>query len=172
MINSGFGKHYSTMYTGSLIGRGALSFAVMGFVISNSVPGTDIKIVDGVEQRTLTGYVELNPKLLSKIFGEEEEEVRRVIEFLCSPDPESRTPDEEGRRLIKLGSFLYKVVNFQKYRGGRNLERRREQNREAQRKFRKKHAKKTEPCDNKTGERGLKDVTDYTDNGTPMNPAF
>ena len=43
------------------------------------------------------------------------EEMRRAIEILSSPDPDSRTPDEEGRR-IRVISGGWHVINHDKYR--------------------------------------------------------
>jgi len=60
--------------------------------------------------------VELNPNMLAGIFGEPVDLIEKAIGFLCSPDPNSRTSTEDGRRLIKVGSFAYKVVNLEKYR--------------------------------------------------------
>lgn len=125
-----FGKHFESMYTGSMVGSGALTFAVWGYVISHMVP---VGRLGEQEQQ-----VELNPRLLGPILGEDVEEVRKVIERFCQPDPESRTKAEEGRRLIRLGQFDYRVVNGPKYRAIRDEAQRREQNREAQRRYREK----------------------------------
>jgi hypothetical protein len=122
-----YGKHFSSMYTGSMIGAGFGPYAVMGYVISNQQP-----------DKTVGFQVELNPKLLAAIFGEEESTVEKAIEFLCNPDPKSRTPAEEGRRLVRLGQFAYRVVNGIAYAHLRNEEQRREQNRAAQERWRKK----------------------------------
>jgi hypothetical protein len=82
-----------------MIGAGALAFAVMGYVIS-----------------TRRGdRVELNPTLLSFVLGEPVDEIERVIEWLCSPDPKSRRKEKEGRRLVKLEEYLYEVVNGKHY---------------------------------------------------------
>lgn len=110
-----------------MVGAGAAVFAVMGYVIANAVP-----------DRTVGTQVELNPKLIAFILGESQKEVEKAIEFLCQPDPESRTKVEQGRRLIRLGQFDYKVVNGEKYRAMRDEEKRREQNREAKRREREK----------------------------------
>ena len=131
----GFGKHFARMYQGSMIGAGAVVFAVMGYVIANQSPGAGA----GMEPEKL--YCELNPKLLAFILGEPEESVANAIEFLCRPDPGSRTKEEDGRRLVRVGQFAYWVVNGRRYRGMRDPERRREQNREAKRRERK--ARKT-----------------------------
>lgn len=105
-----------------MVGAGAVVFAVMGYVIANMVP-----------DREVGTQVEINPKLLAFILGESEKEVQGAIDYLCSPDPNSRSKVEGGRRLVKLGQFDYQVVNGAKYRAIRDEEKRREQNRVAQR---------------------------------------
>ncbi len=121
-----FGKHYSSMYLGSMIGAGAVVFAVMGYVISNQVPNFEGDMI-----------VELNPKLLGFILGEPPEDVASAITFLCSPDPGSRTKTEDGKRLLRDGEFSYVVVNGRQYRAMGDPARRREQNREAKRRERR-----------------------------------
>ncbi len=110
-----------------MIGAGPVAFALMPYVISNAKP-----------DKNLGGHVELNPRLIAVIFGCEERDIERAIEYLCSPDPKSRTPDHEGRRLIKHGPFDYQVVNFEKYRSIKDEEERREQNRIAQERWRRR----------------------------------
>lgn len=105
------------MYTGSMVGKGALTFAVMGYVVANSKPDKNV----GTQ-------VELNPVLLSAILGEAVESVEKTIEFLCSPDPKSRSKGEDGRRLIRIGEYDYRVVNGEKYRNIKNEEDRRKAN--------------------------------------------
>lgn len=125
-----YGKHFASMYEGSMVGAGAVVFAVMGYIIANAVP-----------DRTVGTQVELNPKLLAFILGEKEADVAKAIEFLCTPDGNSRTKEEQGRRLVRLGQFSYRVVNGAKYRAMRDEEKRREQNREAKRRERLKNGK-------------------------------
>jgi hypothetical protein len=94
-----YGKHFESMYTGSMIGKGAEVFAVWGYVIAN-------------RRKDL---VELNPTLLAFLLGEPESEILEAINRLCSPDPKSRTKTEGGRRLIKEGEYVYRVVNATRY---------------------------------------------------------
>lgn len=122
-----FGKHFASMYEGSMVGAGAVVFAVMGYVIAKQEP-----------DREVGSQVRLNPVLLATILGEPEKDIVKAIEFLSSPDPSSTTKKQEGRRLVKIGEFDYQVVNGAKYRAIRDEETRREQNREAQRRYRKK----------------------------------
>lgn len=113
-----YGKAFASMYERSMVGVGALVFAVWGYVIAKAVP-----------DKKVGAQVTLNPDLLGPILGESPADVKRAIDFLCSPDPRSTTKEEQGRRLVKIGEFDFKVVSHAKYRAMRNEEERREQNR-------------------------------------------
>jgi hypothetical protein len=134
-----YGKHFSTMYTGSMVGAGFGAYALMGYVISNQQP-----------DKVVGFQVELNPMLLATIFGEERGTIERAIEYLCAPDPNSRTLAEGGRRLVRVGQFAYRVVNGVVYNKIRNHEQRREQNRVAQQKFRERKKIKSTPLTGET----------------------
>jgi hypothetical protein len=120
-----WGKHFSSMYEGSLVGSGAIIFAVWGYVIANFIP-----------DKKVGAQVRLNPVVLAAILGEKEGDVTKAIQFLCAPDKHSTTKDQQGKRLIQLSEFDYQVVNGAKYRAIRNEEERREQNRAAQARYR------------------------------------
>ena len=107
-----------------MVGAGAVVFAVMGYTISKQQP-PDFN-------------VELNAKLLSAILGEPEQDVQSAIEYLCAPDPGSRTDKHDGKRLIKVGAFTYHVVNGEMYHSIRSYEERKAYNRAAQAKYREK----------------------------------
>ena len=124
-----YGKHFAAMYCGSMVGAGFGAFSVMGYVIANMKP-----------DKVVGFQVDLNVKLLSAIFGEPEEVIQKAIDYLCAPDPATRTQGEQGRRLVKIGTFSYRVVNGVHYDQLRNEEHRREQNRTAQANFRAKKA--------------------------------
>lgn len=113
-----------------MVGSGAVVFAVWGYVIAKMEPDIEVG-----------AQVRLNPKLLETIIGEPEAEIQQAIKFLCAPDKQSTTKAEEGRRLVQIGEFDYRVVNGAKYRAIRDQEKRRAQNREAQARFRKKKPK-------------------------------
>jgi len=125
-----FGRHFESMYRGSMVGAGAPFFAVWGYVIATMRPDKEVG-----------AQVELNPKLLSAIIGEDQKVIEGVIERMCGPDPESRTKKEDGKRLVRLGQFDYRVVNGAKYMAIRNEEERRESNRRRQEKARAKAGK-------------------------------
>ena len=99
----GYGQHYESMYSGSMVGAGALVFALMGYIIAKAKP------------RKHT--VDLNPVVLAAIFGESIVDVEAAISKLCQPDHKSRSKAEEGRRIIRRGEFEYFVVNHKIYRG-------------------------------------------------------
>jgi len=128
--DKGYGKIFATMYTGSMVGSGAIMFALWPYVIANMLPEY------GENGKIIGGRVELNPKLLSAIFGELEEDIEGAIKKCCDADAESRSEDEDGRKLIKRGQYEYDVVNFVKYNQIRQKEKRKESNRKAQAAFR------------------------------------
>lgn len=156
-----FGKHYETMYTGSMVGAGALAFAVMGWVIAKQRPS-----------REFGSVVEINPKLLAFIIGEKEEDVEKEVEKMCQPDPHSRSKEEEGRKLVRLEQFNYRVVNGAKYRAMRDEEKRREYDRERKRENRGKKGKggkNNVPC--KSWDKGVADVNKKYETGQePTEP--
>ena len=122
-----YGKVFASMFTGSMYGCGAPAFAVMSYVIANQKPDRE------------TGFqVELNVKDLANRIGESEEVISKAIDFLCAPDAKSRTEGEEGRRLIRLGTFEYQVVNGRHYDDLKRAEDQRAANRARQTKFRSK----------------------------------
>lgn len=123
-----YGKHFESMYTGSMFGIGPVVFAVWGYVISHTKQDA---------------FVELNPDLLGAILGCESEQVAGALEQLSSPDPKSRSKAEGGRRLIKEGQYIYRVVNYLAYREMRNDEERRTYNREKQRQSRARRQNKS-----------------------------
>jgi len=63
-----------------------------------------------------------------------------AIEKLQSPDMYSKTPDKEGRRIERIQGGWH-LINYDKYRRNRDLEKRREQNRIAKRNQRERDKK-------------------------------
>lgn len=154
-----FGKHYQSMYTGSMLGAGCAVFAVWGYVIAHMKPD----VVMGAQ-------VELNPELLGFVLGAKQEEIEKAIRKLCAPDPKSRTKEEDGRRMVKIGEFDYRVVNGKKYLEIRTEEERREANRLRQAKFRAAHTGKLQVHAEKPGERAEneEEAPKFFSDGTPV----
>lgn len=116
-----YGKIYESTFTGSLVGSGAVVFAVWSYVIAHTKP---------------PGVVEMNPALLASVLGCQKDDVEGAIGLLCSPDSQSRTPDHDGKRLLREGPFLYRVPTWERYNAMRNNDERRTYNRDAQRRSR------------------------------------
>ena len=65
------------------------------------------------------GHVDMSYEAISGRTGWPLDLLRQGIEQLCTPDPTSRSPDEEGRRLVPIDPsrpWGWKVVNHSKYR--------------------------------------------------------
>lgn len=89
-----------------------------------------------------TGLVDIHPRAIADEVGVPVDKVREALSFLEAPDTESRTPDEEGRRIVRVDQHRdwgWRVVNYAKYRAIRNEDDRAEQNRLAQARWREKH---------------------------------
>jgi hypothetical protein len=127
-----YGKLFASMYTGSMFGKPALVFALMGYAVANMRPSRK----DG------ECYVEINPTLLAATFAASAEEVLDALEVLQAPDLGSRTRANDGRRLIAVekgsqsGPQQFRVVNGSHYRAIRDEDERREYLREAKRRER------------------------------------
>jgi hypothetical protein len=96
-----FGKVFASLWQGSMAGAGPVNQLVFIYCLSNS---------------DRDGFVQLNPLLVAAALGTSENEVEKAIEFLKSPDPNSRNQKEEGRRITNEGPYLYHVVNHDEYR--------------------------------------------------------
>ena len=115
-----YGKHFESMYEGSMYGAGVAVFAVWGYVIAH----------------TFDSRVELNAKRLADTLGGSVDEIEQAIRFLMRPDPHSRHKEHEGRRLVQEGEFQFRVPSWPYYRKIRNEDERREYNRNRQAKRR------------------------------------
>lgn len=88
------------------------------------------------------GWVDMHPRAIAEEVGLTVEQVQEAINELESPDPESRSPEENGRRIVRMDehrAWGWIVVNHAKYRAIRSEEDRREQNRIAQERWRNKN---------------------------------
>jgi hypothetical protein len=75
------------------------------------------------------GIVDLTPEAIAARSGFPIDVVRRGIIELEKPDPRSRTPDEEGRRITLLEetrNWGWRITNYEKYEKIRSAEERRE----------------------------------------------
>ena len=94
------------------------------------------------------GYVDETIPALARKFTVSKELMEKAITCFLSPDPNSRTEDKDGVRLVKLRkSFGWKIVNYEKYRNMRNTEDRREYMRNYMRDYMRKYREKEDKSD-------------------------
>ena len=115
-----YGKFFASTFKGSMFGAGPDVFAVWAYTIAH--------VVDS--------RVELNPAFVAAVLGTTPDRVQAAIDYLCQPDPSSRNPEHEGRRLIREGQFQYFVVSHELYKRIRNEDERRDYNAQKQRESR------------------------------------
>jgi hypothetical protein len=83
------------------------------------------------------GFVNATVPGLSHIAGVSVEKTREAVAKFLSPDPDSRTKHDEGRRIREVPGG-WRLLNYQRYRQQRDPERRKAQNREAKRRQRQR----------------------------------
>lgn len=108
-----YAKVFATMFDGSLHGHweAIVTFTAM-LVLSDQ-----------------NGEVDITPKALAAKTSIPLDIIERGIADLERPDPESRTPDEGGRRIVRLDphrSWGWRITNHKHYREIRTAEERRE----------------------------------------------
>lgn len=82
------------------------------------------------------GVVDMTPEAISRRTTIPLEVIKTGLQRLSEPDPESRTPDEEGRRIAFLSdsrAWGWRIVNYIKYRTIRTAEDRKQYMRNYQR---------------------------------------
>lgn len=129
-------KLFASLYQGTLRGR---SNEILVFTNLLAHCGKD-------------GTVDKHFRAISEETGLSVDDVKTAIIVLESPDPESRSPDENGARITRMDEHRvwgWKVVNYGKYRAIRSEEDRAEQNRLAQERWRNKN-KQSKPTSAKS----------------------
>src|SRR5882762_7319565 len=111
-----------------------------------------------------TGVVDMTPDAIARRTNIPQDIVERCLSELCQPDVKSRSPLEEGKRIVPIDSrrdWGWKIVNYAHYRKIRDEAARREYFRDKQREHRKKVKK------------AVKDemLTEINKNGQVLTPA-
>jgi len=117
-----FGKVFTQMFDGTLATKGPWQ-AIVTFQQLICLADKD-------------GSVDMTPEAISRRTTIPLDIIKVGITALEQPDPESRTPDEGGRRIVRLNEHRdwgWKLVNYEKYAGIRNNEGRREYMKQYQR---------------------------------------
>jgi hypothetical protein len=66
---------------------------------------------------------------LARRFNVTSEQLQTAFDILASPDPNSTTKDEDGRRIVRISANLWQIVNYTYYRGMKDPEEEREKTR-------------------------------------------
>jgi len=114
-----FGKIFVQMYDGSLGTRGPWQ-ALVTFQQLIVLADRD-------------GTVDMTAEVIARRTSIPLEVIQIGLKALAEPDPASRTPDFEGRRIVPISEHRdwgWRLVNYAKYRSIRSAEERREYNRE------------------------------------------
>lgn len=80
---------------------------------------TRLVFEDFLKLSTNSGIVDMTPECIARRTNVPLDIVRRGIANLEAPDPLSRTPDMDGRRIMRLDGHRewgWRIVNFEKYR--------------------------------------------------------
>lgn len=84
----------------------------------------------------------MTKEAISKRTGADMKEVEWGLKELQKPDPDSLTPDEDGRRIIPLDGHGYgwKIINFEEYRDMKSAAEMRSKAKERARRYRERKA--------------------------------
>lgn len=112
-----YGKIFAQMYEGTLAGHWQAIVTMQQLVVLATKDGIVDMTADAISRRT-----SIPPEIINA-----------GLEHLAKEDPYSRTPGEDGRRIVLLDDHRpwgWKLVNHAKYRALRNLEEKREADRD------------------------------------------
>ena len=93
-----------------------------------------------------SGMCDMHPRAIAEEVGLTVEQVRAALDELEAADAESRSPEEDGRRIKRMDehrAWGWFVVNYAKYRAIRDEDDRREQNRLSQERWRERNRAKS-----------------------------
>ncbi|MCA9497969.1 MAG: hypothetical protein KC588_02120 [Nitrospira sp.] len=130
-----FGKLYASMYEGTLATVGPWQALI-----------TFQQLIILSDQH---GLVDMTPESIARRTTVPLDIIQIGIEALEKPDPQSRTTDEEGRRIVRLSDsrpWGWRIVNYLHYRNMRTAEDRREYMRNYQREYRKQNKHSVNKC--------------------------
>lgn len=98
-----FAKVFPSLWTGTLSLSSFEGWALFVFMLANCD-------ADGVVNMTF--------EVIARMTGMPLDAVRRGVAILEQPDPDSRTPDENGARIVRLSTrreWGWRIVNFPNY---------------------------------------------------------
>ena len=122
-----YAKLFASLYNGTLRGR----------------PDEILVFTNLLAHTSKDGVVDKHPRAIAEETGISLERVNAAIATLEAPDAESRSPEADGARIVRMDEHRvwgWRVVNHAKYRAIRSEEDRAEQNRLAQARWRERNA--------------------------------
>jgi uncharacterized phage protein (TIGR02220 family) len=111
-----YGKIFESIYEGTLAGHWQAIVTMQQLIV--------LANEDGV--------VDMTPEAIARRTSIPMDIIAAGLEHLAKPDPHTRTPGEDGRRIVLLDDHRpwgWRLVNHAKYRALRNLEQKREADR-------------------------------------------
>jgi len=118
-----FAKIFSQIYDSSIVENPEARFTFMDLLVLADI----------------NGVVDMTHEAIARRTNRPIEVIRETIRILESPDGKSRTPDENGVRLLRLDDHRdwgWEIVNYQKFRDIASEEQRREKTKLRTRKWR------------------------------------
>ncbi len=112
-----YGKIFGSIYDGTLAGHWEAIVTMQQLIVLSSPEGVVDMTPEAISRRTTIPL-----KIITK-----------GLEFLAKPDPYSRTPGDDGKRIVLLDDHRpwgWRLVNHGKYTRLRNMEQKREADRE------------------------------------------
>lgn len=112
-----YGKIFDSIYDGTLYGNWEAIATLQQFIVL----------------ATPEGIVDMTPQAIAARTSFPLDLIQRGIEFLSKPDPYTRTPGEEGKRIVLLDEHRpwgWRLVNHGKYARLRNIEQKRQADRD------------------------------------------
>jgi hypothetical protein len=85
------------------------------------------------------GNFQGTPESLARWANVTTEDMRRALDYLMTPDPQSTTPDDDGRRVLSIGQNLWSITNYLKYRMLKDPDENREKSAARSRAYRDRH---------------------------------
>lgn len=116
MVHSVYGKVFDSIYDGTLAGHWEAIVTMQQFIVL----------------ATPDGIVDMTPEAIAGRTTIPLDIIRKGIGFLEKPDPFTRTPGEDGKRIVLLDDHRpwgWRLVNHWKYMALRNMEQKREADR-------------------------------------------
>lgn len=120
-------KHYSKLYS-----------TITGSSIWDESKETKILWITMLAQKDMNGLVELGIGGLAAASRLTRTETREALAVLTAPDPESASPEYEGRRVKKLSNGEWLILNHDKYESLMKTHDRNQRNKERMRAVREK----------------------------------